>query len=122
MKKTKAFKAHSDGLAAETLAALILMAKGYRIAARRYKTPVGEIDLIARKGRTLVFVEVKARKVMDGALESVTPHMQARIGRAAGYFIAANPVLAGFEMRFDLLAVRLPFYWRHLDNAWRPPA
>lgn len=110
---------HRAGLAAENAAAFLLRLKGYRIVARRYKTPVGEIDLIARRRRTLAFIEVKARKTMDDALAAVTPRMRERIQRAAGYFITGRPELAGLDMRFDLIALAPPFQWRHLDNAWR---
>ena len=119
MKDKHPITGHATGLAAENFAALLLRLKGYRILARRYKTPVGEIDLIARRGRTIAFVEVKARQTMDEALAAVTPAMQARITRAAGYFLAGNPALAQLTLRFDLMAVRPPFYCRHLDNAWQ---
>jgi putative endonuclease len=116
----KKLKAYEDGLRAETLSALLLRLKGYRILKRRYKTRVGEIDLIAKRGRTIAFVEVKTRASLDSALQSVTPHMQNRIARAALAFIAQNPGYADYDLRFDLIAASLPFYWRHLDNAWRP--
>lgn len=106
------------GLAAEQFAAWGLRLRGYRILACRYKTPVGEIDLVARKGRTLIFVEVKARNNLSTALQSVTPHMKKRIVRAALCFIARNSACSGYDMRFDLVAVAPPFYWKHLDNAW----
>jgi putative endonuclease len=60
------------GLSAESRAAMFLIAKGYRIAARRWKTPFGEIDIVARRRRVLVFVEVKARERADDAAEAVT--------------------------------------------------
>lgn len=109
---------YSYGLLAETLAALFLMAKGYKILARRYKTPVGEVDLIAKRGRIVAFIEVKARGNLAAALECVTPSMKNRIGRAGLYFLSSNPKLAGCDMRFDLIALAPPFYVRHLDNAW----
>jgi len=113
---------HRDGLLFETLAALVLQFKGYRILARRYKTPVGEIDIVAQRGKVVVFCEVKGRATMDQALSSVTPTMQNRITRAAQYFIAGHPEKATFDLRFDLVALAPPFFWRHLDNAWRPAA
>ncbi len=108
------------GLWAEIFAAWGLRLRGYKILEHRYKTPVGEIDLIARKGKMLVFVEVKARKELSTALQAVTSHMQNRIVRAANYFAAQNSAFSGYDMRFDLVAIAPPFYWRHLDNAWRP--
>ncbi|MBI4031378.1 MAG: YraN family protein [Proteobacteria bacterium] len=113
-------ESYKFGLLAETAAAVFLMAKGYRILARRYKTPVGEVDLIARRGKTVAFVEVKARRRGADALSSVTPWMQDRISRAAQYYISRNSSFAGCELRFDLIAFAPPFFLRHLDNAWRP--
>jgi len=110
------------GMWAETLAALYLMAKGYKILKRRYKTPVGEIDLIAKRGRTVAFIEVKARRHINAALESVTPTMKSRINRAGLYFLSSNPAIAQCDMRFDLVALAPPFYLRHLDNAWQATA
>lgn len=108
------------GLIAESLAALYLCLKGYRILARRYRTTSGEIDLVARRGRTIAFVEVKARQTPEAALSSLTPRMQARIERAALQFSASRRDYAGFDLRFDLIVVCPPFFIRHLDNAWRP--
>ena len=110
------------GLLAEQLAAWGLRLRGYRILARRFRTPVGEIDLVARRGRALAFVEVKARNDLSTALQSVTPKMKQRIIRAANYFITQNPGVADCDIRFDLIAVAPPFYWRHLDNAWQAAA
>jgi hypothetical protein len=67
------------GLSAESRAAMLLVAKGYRIAARRWKTPLGEIDIVARRRRALVFVEVKARGRDDAAAEAVTERGKSRI-------------------------------------------
>jgi len=117
--KTHSYKM---GLLSETIAAWGLRLRGYRILAMRYKTPVGEIDIVARRGRTLVFAEVKARQDLSTALQSVTPQMQNRITRAANHFIAHHSAYHEYEMRFDLIALAPPFYWRHLDNAWRPAA
>ena len=121
-KRTAKTDAYRAGLLAEMLAALLFVVRGYAIAGWRYKTPVGEIDLVARRGRQLVFVEVKFRKRLDDAAGSVNGRMASRISRAAQYFLAAHPAWADYPMRFDLVAVAPPFFWRHLDNAWRPPA
>lgn len=66
-------RAYRRGLFAETVTALLLRLKGHRILARRYKTPVGEIDLVALKGRRLAFIEVKRRKTKDDAAWSCRP-------------------------------------------------
>ena len=113
--KTKAYRL---GLYAEILAALYLMLRGYRIIAWRYKTKIGEVDLIARRRQSLVFVEVKARQELSTALESVTAQMRKRITAAANSFLIKHPQYQNSEMRFDVIAVALPFSVQHLDNAW----
>lgn len=106
------------GRRAETLAAWYLRLKGYRIIESRYKTPVGEIDLIARRWGTTVFVEVKARK--SAALERdahLSVHVS-RIVRAAKYYIARHPALAQASLRCDVIFLA-PRQWpRHVMNAF----
>lgn len=109
------------GLKAESMAAIFLRFKGYKILERRYKTAVGEIDLIIRRGHTISFVEVKARSSQEKALESVTPAMRRRIEKAALYYMSQNNV-GNYEMRFDLVTVTPPFFIHHLDNAWQQAA
>lgn len=113
---------YRKGLWAETLAALFLVLKGYTILARRFKTPVGEIDILAAKGATLVVVEVKARDSVAKAMDAVTPHSRGRIERAAQFFLARHPVHAEKNIRFDVITIKLPFLICHIDNAWRPRA
>ena len=111
-------QAEARGRRAETLARWLLRAKGYRILESRFRSPVGELDIVARRRRTLVFVEVKARDDAAEAIRSITPQQRARITRAASAYLAAHPGLAGLDMRFDvMLAVprRLPI---HMRNAW----
>ena len=82
--------------------------------------PVGEIDIVARRGGVLAFVEVKARKDSGAAAESFRPRQAGRIVRAAGAFIQSRPALAALDQRFDVILVvpwRLPV---HLVDAWRP--
>jgi putative endonuclease len=93
------------GLSAESRAAVLLIAKGYRIVARRFRSPLGEIDIVARRRRTLIFVEVKARAQRDDAAWSVTPRQRARIIGAAEVWLAAHPGDADCEMRFDAVLV-----------------
>ena len=108
------------GMIAEIYVMGYLMAKGYRIIAWRYKTPVGEIDIIAKRGQILAFIEVKLRMDLDSGLYAITPRMQHRIGRAAGYFMASHPRFLAVSQRFDAVAV-YGFRLRHLDNAWLSP-
>jgi putative endonuclease len=113
-------QAERQGRWAEALCVLRLRLSGYRIVARRLRTPMGEIDLIARRGKVLAFIEVKARAEPDAALFAVTPRQSARIERAALSFVARHPALATLDMRYDIMVV-LPRRWpRHLPDAWRP--
>jgi putative endonuclease len=107
------------GRLAEAVAALCLRLKGYRILARRWRTPVGEIDLVARRGDLVAFVEVKARATRLDALEAITPGQRHRVEQAAALFLQHHPQLASCRLRFDVIAVcpgRLP---HHLSGAWR---
>ena len=113
--RVAAFRA---GLSAEARAAAYLMAKGYRILAKRFRTPYGEIDIVARKRSLIAFIEVKARANFDEAAYAVTPRQQARIINAAQAWLMAHPEHAEFEQRFDALLIaprRLP---RHLLAAF----
>jgi putative endonuclease len=113
--------AEKRGRSSETLAALLLRLKGYRILGRRVKTHAGEIDLIARSPRgILCFVEVKARAETRLAAESVAPRQQARIARAASLYVAGRPNLARRGMRFDIVTVSPRTLPRHIRDAWRP--
>jgi putative endonuclease len=106
------------GLSAESRAALLLIAKGYRIVARRWKTPFGEIDIVARRRRDLVFVEVKARERADDAADAVTERAKRRIIAAAELWLAHHPDDAQRHIRFDVMLVtpgRMP---RHIANAF----
>src|SRR5580704_2144366 len=110
--------AFRTGLSAEARAAAWLMAKGYRILAQRFRTPYGEIDIVARRRNLLAFIEVKARASLDEAAYAVTPRQQQRIVDAAQAWLMAHPEHAEFELRFDAMLIaprRLP---RHLLAAF----
>ncbi|TAI66527.1 YraN family protein [Bradyrhizobium sp. Leo170] len=110
--------AFRTGLSAESRAAAYLMAKGYRVLAKRFRTPYGEIDLVVRKRNLLAFVEVKARASFDEAAYAVTPRQQQRIIAAAQAWLMTHPEHAEFDMRFDAMLIapkRLP---RHLLAAF----
>ncbi len=113
-------RARRRGLSAETLAVWLLRLKGYRILARRHRTPVGELDIVCRRGRLVAVVEVKARPTTRAALESLGPVQRRRIVRAAALFLAGRPDLAGLDLRFDLIACRPGGRPLHLPDAWRP--
>ncbi|MCB2102941.1 MAG: YraN family protein [Rhodobacterales bacterium] len=110
------------GRRAEGLCVLALRLKGYRILARRLKTPAGEIDILARRGRVLAVVEVKTRAAAAAALEAVTPRQRQRLARAAEALTALRPDLFadGPDLRFDVMAVTPGRWPRHLADAWRP--
>lgn len=112
-------QAERRGRRAENSAALLLRLKGYRLLARRYRCPVGEIDIVARRGRLLVAVEVKARDTLDAAAHAIDARQQARIARAAEHFLAANPLYADRDIRFDAVLVPTGGLPRHVPDAWR---
>jgi putative endonuclease len=110
--------AERHGRRAEWLCRLLLTLKGYRILAWHWKCSSGEIDIIARRGRLLAFIEVKARDDVTTAAESLSRKQQARIARAAAQFLASRPKLAMLDQRFDIILVvpgRLPL---HIPAAW----
>lgn len=111
-------RAESRGRGAEGVAALLLMAKGYRVLARRYRCGVGEIDLVARRGRTLAFVEVKARGELDSGLGALTPRAQRRICAAARHWIMRHPAAATADIRFDLVVLAPWRRPRHIAGAF----
>ncbi|AQS41835.1 MAG: Putative endonuclease [Candidatus Tokpelaia hoelldobleri] len=100
------FKAWKRGLNAEMIAACWLRLKGYRIVTRRLRTPMGEIDLICRRGNLVLVVEVKARQTLQSAMEAVSINQQKRIEAAADCWLSRQPDYARLSLRFDLVAVR----------------
>ena len=110
--------AFNTGLSAESRAAVMLLAKGYRILARRFRSPYGEIDIVARKRNLVAFVEVKARATLDKAAYAVTPRQQARISDAAQAWLMAHPEHAEFELRFDAMLIAPRHLPRHLLAAF----
>ncbi len=117
-KRQRRVKAYRRGVFAEKLVALLFRLKGYAILARRYETPVGEIDLVALRGRRLAFVEVKRRKTADDAAWTVTARQRRRIVRAAQYWLASHPSFAGHDIAFDVV-LAAPWRWpRVIANAF----
>ena len=110
--------AHLYGLKAELIAALLLRLKGYTILARRFVVSGGEIDLIARRGGVIAFVEVKARATLDDAAFAVTARQQQRIIDAAQAWLMAHPEHAEFELRFDAMLIAPRSLPRHLLAAF----
>ncbi|MBU0725582.1 MAG: YraN family protein [Alphaproteobacteria bacterium] len=111
--------ARQRGRAAETLCVWWLRLKGYRIIGRDLRTPVGEIDILARRGDTLAVIEVKARATQDDAGAAILPAQQRRIARALDWVVQRRGDLQALSPRFDAMLIgggRLP---RHLTDAWR---
>jgi putative endonuclease len=94
------------------------MAKGYRILAKRFRTPHGEIDIVAKRRNLIAFVEVKARASLDEAAFAVTPRQQARIIDAAQAWLVTHPAHAEFELRFDAILIAPRSLPRHLLAAF----
>ena len=103
----------------KSIAALLLRLKGYTILARRFVVSGGEIDLIARRGGSIAFVEVKARADLEVAAIAISATKRRRIARAARVWLTRNPWAAGLTLRGDAVFVargRLP---RHAPDAYR---
>lgn len=111
-------EAEKRGRTAETLAALWLRLHGWRILARRARVPGGEVDIVARRGRILAFIEVKARSTADAAGFSLDSYRLRRVVTAAER-LAPNFMRIGDDLRIDAIFIvpgRLP---RHLPNVWQ---
>jgi putative endonuclease len=106
------------GISAESRAAAWLLAHGYRILARRWKSPLGEIDIIAARRHLLIFVEVKARATLDEAAESVTERQKQRIAAAAEIWLANYPQPTIRDIRFDAILVAPRCLPRHIPAAF----
>lgn len=111
-------KAERGGRRAETLAAWWLRLKGWRIIATRARTPVGEVDLVARRGRTLAFVEVKARASDDAAGLALDDFRLRRVARAAEA-LAVRYARPDDTIRIDAIFIVPGRYPRHIENVWR---
>lgn len=110
-------RAYLKGQRGEWIASFYLRCKGYEILENRFKTPVGEIDLLVRKGKTLVAVEVKSRESLEKAAFSITPSQQRRIERTLLYYLARKSL--PIELRFDVILIA-PWKWPyHIVGAWR---
>ena len=112
-------RAQRRGRVAEWLCLWHLRLRGWRILARDWRCPAGEIDILARRGKVLAVIEVKSRGELATAATALAPRQRRRIARAAEAFLLQRSDLAGLDLRFDLMLVaplRLPRHWR---GAWR---
>lgn len=111
-------RARGFGLGAEALALGWLVLRGYRVLARQYLAPGGEIDLVAARGGTIVFVEVKARPDLDTAARSITEEKRRRLRQAARFWLSRHRAASGATLRGDAIYIapwRLP---RHVEDAF----
>lgn len=120
MNKKRKQKIYSRGIYAERLAGLWLQMKGYHIAARRFETYFGEIDIIARRGNVIAIVEVKARPTIEEAMEAVQKQSRKRIDKAAHVFLARQPDRKKLRLRYDLIAIRPWKLPRHIESFFQP--
>jgi len=109
---------HQTGLYAERLAEFALLLKGWRMVARRYKTYLGEIDLVAKRGRTLAFVEVKWRGDNDTAAEAIHTKNRERVKNASALYLQKHPEYADMNIRFDAVLMAPKSWPRHIARAW----
>lgn len=112
-------KSHRTGLFAETKAVWFLRLRGWRILERRWRSAYGEVDVIAKRGRRVIFVEVKARKTLDKALSSLTAHQWRRIEAASDAYMS-RPSLAGCSWQFDAICVVPKHCPKHFPAIWHP--
>ncbi|MCH9806798.1 MAG: YraN family protein [Alphaproteobacteria bacterium] len=107
---------YRKGHSAERIAAIWLTLKGYRILAKRQRTPAGEIDLIAVRRQRIAFIEVKRRKTPDEAESSITKNQRQRIRRAANLWLSRKQRFQAYDIGFDLVFL-VPWHWpRHIEN------
>ena len=111
-------RAYRRGHRGEWLAALAVMLKGFRIVARRYRTKLGEIDLIARRGDLVLIIEVKVRATLIEAMDAIARQSERRIEAAADLWLSRQPDYGRLSVRFDMVAV-LPRRWPvHVENVF----
>ena len=118
-RKARGAAARISGRRGEVVAALWLMAKGYRILGFRLGARQGEIDLLALRRGVLAVVEVKRRRSLEAALEAVRPSQRERLRRAAAQIASRRPALRDVAIRLDLFALAPGRWPRHIPDAWR---
>ena len=112
-------KTYQKGLLAEWRARLYLRVKGYKIMAKRLRTPVGEIDILARKKNTWIIVEVKYREHKDTALGALSPLQQTRLIDASRWVSSHYNLHQDTPFRFDVVILWGRWQLKHIKNAWQ---
>ena len=116
--QNKKIQAYRRGIRAEIIAGLYLSVTGWRVLAWRWKCPLGEIDLVAKRGKIISFIEVKARQNEQAAIDSITAHQWRRISEAADLFMARHGQYTDCSWRFDAIII-VPRKWsRRFKNMW----
>ena len=113
---------YKSGRLAEFFARLLFIFKGYTILSKNFKVGkgfnIGEVDFVARKGKTIVFVEVKKRTSLETAAYAISENQKKRIIRDAEFFLKTHPQYKNSDIRFDAVLIAFPCHIRHLKNAW----
>lgn len=122
MKAAARQRAYRRGRRAERLAAWWLRLQGYRILQQGFRVPVGEIDLVARRGGTLAIIEVKRRARLAEAGEAIRRRQQRRVVHAAEVYLQRHPELARLQVRFDALLLVPRHLPHHIKDAWKADA
>ncbi len=117
MKNNRKYKAYYFGLIAEIFAAFYLRLKLYKILAQRFKSPFGEIDIIAQKNNQIIFIEIKARRDI-GLMDFISRYQQGRITKAAQYFLLRYPKYQNYNVRFDAIILNKYFWPKHFISYW----
>jgi putative endonuclease len=118
VKKKTEQTGHNKGMLAETVAALFLRMKGWRIMERRYRTHVGEIDIVAKRYGVVAFIEVKFRRKTEDAAEAIDRINQSRVRRAAELYLMKHTEYTTFETRFDVVIMAPNTLPEHIENAF----
>lgn len=114
---------YNSGKLAEFICRIYMRLHGYRIIAKNYrcgsgkKTPFGELDFVAVRGKTLVFCEVKKRNQRKNFLFALSSKQQQRILYGSQYFLKRYKKYSAYSMQFDVFFVQFPFYIRRIKNA-----
>lgn len=111
-------RAYKKGLRAEGITRWWLRLQGYTILNKRLKSKAGELDIVAKRGTVLAFVEVKARPMGEAHREVVSYHQQKRIQQAATLFLANHPEFANLQIRFDVMIFRSWYRFDYIKQAW----